>query len=40
VVNKNTNSFTREMLHFMTFICYSACDFISDRSIASYSEIF
>ena len=32
----NTNSFTGKKLHFMTFC---TCDFITDRSIASYQEI-
>jgi len=33
----NTNSFTGKALHFMTFCTF---DFITDRSIASYQEIF
>jgi len=33
----NTNSFTRKTLHFMTFC---TCDFITERSIANYQEIF
>jgi len=34
---ENSNSFTGKTLHFMTF---RTCDFITDRSIASYQQIF